>query len=279
MTTIKCIIFLMLPAVYYSQEDRDKFIFADMDITVEKPDKNKSYDVNYNDDNQIYKLGKKLTYSYYIVRNNDRFLVKKGEQEIQQTGHTSAGWKFVESEKKDDETIQYITIEPHQGNPFASFDPNYNQTAVDFTYLMKNNESFSMETTGAIENKMNVWLHPPRNIYFKILELNPFPYIKAPYAIGTKWNWNLEIGDHWSDKRWLKWEGKIENKYEYEIKEKKNITTRLGNLECFVVYGKAKSRIGETQLISYFNTQFGFVKLEYTNIDGSKTFLEIEKAE
>lgn len=77
----------------------------------------------------------------------------------------------------------------------------------------------------------------------------------------------------------MKWEGKIENKYEYEIKEKKNITTKLGNLECFVVYGKAKSRIGETKLISYFNTQFGFVKLEYTNIDGSKTFLEIEKAE
>ncbi|OCK51709.1 hypothetical protein BA768_03070 [Chryseobacterium sp. CBo1] len=273
------LVFLLLPTVYFSQTDHSKFIYDDLDVTVEKPDKNKSYDANYNEDNKIYKPGKKLTYSYSIVKNNQKYLIKKGNLEMQPEGFSVAGWEFVEFEKQNDETVNYITIEPHPGNAFAGVDPGYNQTAIEYKYVMKNNDFFSMETTGAIENDMNVWIHPPRNIYFEILELNPFPYIKAPYKIGTKWKWGLEIGDHWSDERWLKWEGGIENKYEYEIREKKNINTKLGNLECYIVYGKAKSRIGETELTSYFNEQFGFVKLEYTNIDGSKTFFELEKAE
>ena len=144
---------------------------------------------------------------------------------------------------------------------------------------MKNSRPLTMEMTGAIENEMNVWIHPPRSNFFKILELNPFPYIKSPYQIGTKWNWKLEIGDHWADKRWLEWKGGIENNYDYEIKEKKNISTKLGNLECYIIHSKAKSRIGETELISYFNPNFGFVKLEYKNIDGTKTILELEKVE
>jgi len=50
---------------------------------------------------------------------------------------------------------------------------------------------FSM--SGTIENEGNVWIHPPRDNYFKIIELNPFPYIKAPYNIGAKWAWKLKI--------------------------------------------------------------------------------------
>ena len=115
--------------------------------------------------------------------------------------------------------------------------------------------------------------------FFEILELNPFPYIKAPFKIGTKWNWKLKIGDYWSDKRGLEWKGEIENVYDYEIKKNKIISTKLGNLECFIVNATAKSRIGVTGLISYFNPKYGFVKLEYNNIDGTKTVLELENIE
>jgi hypothetical protein len=135
---------------------------------------------------------------------------------------------------------------------------------------MTNGKFLSTEETGAIENEMNVWIHPPRNDFFKILEINP--YIKTPYQARTKWNWSLEIGDHWSDKRWLEWKGDIENQYNYEIKGKKNIVTKLGNLECYVVYAQANSRICKTELVSYFNPKFGFVKLEYTNIVTQKLF-------
>ena len=72
---------------------------------------------------------------------------------------------------------------------------------------------------------------------------------------------------------------RIENVYDYEIKENKTISTKLGNLECYIVLATAKSRIGETELISYFNPKYGFVKLEYKNIDGTKTVLELENVE
>ena len=127
--------------------------------------------------------------------------------------------------------------------------------------------------SGAIENEANVWIHPPRDKYFKILELNPFPYAKAPYEIGTKWTWNLGIVDHWADERWKVWEGQIENEYDYEITNKRTLKTGIGEIECFVIESNAKSRIGETKLTAYFNTEYGFVKLDYTNIDGSKTNL------
>lgn len=37
----------------------------------------------------------------------------------------------------------------------------------------------------------------------------------------------------------------------------------------------ATSRIGSTQLTAYFHPGYGFVKVDYTNIDPSKTVLEL----
>jgi hypothetical protein len=37
--------------------------------------------------------------------------------------------------------------------------------------------------------------------------------------------------------------------------------------------------LGTTKLKSFFNENFGFVKLDYTNIDGTKTIIELEKVE
>ena len=183
------------------------------------------------------------------------------------------------SESKNNETIKEVILRASSGNPFEKDIPEYNQTSISYQFMQNNGEIFTMEVTGAIENEKNVWIHPPRSSFFEILELNPFPYIKEPLKIGNKWNWKLKIGDHWSDKRWLEWKGGIENIYEYEIIDKKNIETKLGILKCFVIKSKAKSRIGETQLLSYFNENYGFVKLDYNNIDGTKTILELEKVD
>ena len=118
-------------------------------------------------------------------------------------------------------------------------------------------------------------MHPPRDRFFRILEINPFPFIQAPYEIGNTWDWSLKIGSSWGDKRWKVWENSIENVYQYEIIDKKNVTTKIGELECYVIEAVAKSEIGATYLTSYFNMDKGFVKLEYTNIDATKTVLEL----
>lgn len=277
MKAIQYFSLLLLPAFYLSQANPDKYIIDEDGITGEKIDKTKTYDENINANNIIYSMGRKFTYSYYYQnKKGEKFLIKKGKEILQPEGYTISDWEFVDIQKQDGQTVDKLLLQASAGNPFTDIQ-GYNQTAISYEYLMKNGEPFTMETTGAVENEMNVWIHPPRGSFFEILELNPFPYIKAPYKIGTKWNWKLNIGEHWSDKRWLEWKGSIENIYEYEIVGKKSISTKLGSLECFIINSKARSRIGETELLSYFSPVFGFVKLEYKNIDGTKTILELEK--
>jgi hypothetical protein len=280
MKIIKYLPLLLLNFSCSAQTNLEKFIIDDDGITVEKTDSTKQYDDVYNTNNIIYKVGKKFTYSYFYQNiKGEKFLIKRGKPVLQPEGYSTYDWDFINIEKQDVETVTHLILKPSSGNPFGKDFPDYNQTAIGYEYLMKNGESLTMEITGVIENEMNIWMHPPRSNFFEILELNPFPYIKAPHKIGTEWNWKLNIGDHWSDKRWLEWKGRIENNYVYEIKEKINILTKLGNLECYVIHSKAKSSIGETELISYFNPKFGFVKLEYKNIDGTKTILELENVE
>lgn len=280
MKIIKLLTFILLNISCYAQKNLDKYTIDEDGIAVEKKDSTKQYDEVYNANNIIYNVGKNFTYSYFYQNTEgQKFLIKRSKPILQPEGYSTYDWEFINLEKIDSETVTHLILKPKLGNPFGVDDPDYNQTAIGYEYLMKNGESLTMEVTGAIENEMNLWMHPPRSNFFQILELNPFPYIKAPYKIGTKWYWKLNIGDYWSDKRWLEWKGRIENVYNYEIKENKTISTKLGNLECYIVLATAKSKIGETELISYFNPKFGFVKLEYKNIDGTKTVLELEKVE
>jgi hypothetical protein len=44
-----------------------------------------------------------------------------------------------------------------------------------------------------------------------------------------------------------------------------------------VTESTGESTLGTTKLISYFNEELGFIKLEYTNIDGSTIILEYNR--
>ncbi|MFZ1748959.1 MAG: hypothetical protein WAU01_02155 [Saprospiraceae bacterium] len=263
----------------FAQHNEVQYTVNEGGIYGEKFDSTDNDENKYNIDNKIYLAGKKFMYSYFHMdTTGKKYLVAKGQQ-IQSDHTTSFDWDFIEYDNQHKETIKYIILKPKNGNPFKDFVPDYYQTVIEYEYVMANDKAFTMEMTGVIENEMNIWIHPPRSSYFQILEINPFPYIRFPYTKGKQWNWNLEIGDRWSDKRWLEWKGQIENLYQYEFIGIQEIETKLGPMNCYIVKGTASSRIGETGLISYFNVDYGFVKLDYTNIDGSKTILELEKIE
>ena len=118
-------------------------------------------------------------------------------------------------------------------------------------------------------------MHPPRSLLFKITEINPFPYIKPPYKKGNAWTWGLKIGSHYGDERWATWEGNIDNECQYKITGTKKLETKLGKLKCYVVESSCQSRLGKTGLTSYFHPAYGFVKLDYDNINGSKLVIEM----
>lgn len=244
-------------------EKNYELISDDDEILAEKFDSTIVDENRYNHNNIIYKVGNSFKYKFeHITPNNEKKFFKIIAE--------NSGWEFVSEANKDPLTIKSVVMEVANGNPMAKHIPDYNQTALIYKLI---EGSYSM--TGAIENEGNTWIHPPREKYFEILELNPFPYIKAPYEIGNKWTWNLKIGDNWADGRWKLWEGQIQNEYEYKITDKRVLKTALGEIECLIIESNAKSRIGETKLTAYFNPEYGFVKLDYTNIDGSKTNLEL----
>ena len=213
---------------------------------------------------ETYKRGSEITFSYkYTDRNGKEqyFVINKGNF-----------WDFTSASNTSDNVIRDFKLKVlHENMNFN--DPKFYQIGI--SYIIEKND-VSPFVTGLIENEKNIWLHPPREFLFRILELNPFPYIKYPFQIGHTWNWELEIGGQWGDKRWKEWSGNITNKYQYKITDKKTINTAIGLLECYIIESEAKSKLGTTKLISYFNELFGFVKLDYTNIDNSTIEINIK---
>lgn len=181
-------------------------------------------------------------------------------------------WHFVSSNSNHEDKIETISITVLPGIS------NNTQTQVMYEYQYPHDIGCGFNSTsGVIENEMNTWIHPHRDKYFMILELNPFPFIQQPFKVGNKWIWNLGIGAHWQDERWKNWTGSIQNNYEYEIVGEEVLNTKVGKMNCWIVQSTASSSIGVTGLIAYYNEDCGFVKLDYINIDKSRLTIELKE--
>ena len=53
------------------------------------------------------------------------------------------------------------------------------------------------------------------------------------------------------------------------------VVTPMGAFPCIKVEAVAKSRIGKTYLTAYYNDTYGFVKMDNTNIDGSRIVIDL----
>jgi hypothetical protein len=241
-----------------SQKDSYELVFIFNGILIEKFDSLNNQKDRYNKNNKIFTEESIFYYSFQYIKNDELFAFKGIDN----------NWDLIPKDKFDNQTITTFQLQIPK-----SYQDNYPQTIVKYYYPQY--KAFS--STGVIENEGNIWLHPPRDGLFRILQLNPFPYIKQPLIIGNKWEWKMEIGAQWSDKRWKTWSNTITNYYEYEIVDKMQIKTPLGNIECFKIFSEATSELGKTYLISYFNPEYGFVKLDYVNIDGSKITISLNE--
>lgn len=269
MTTTRYILsfvgILALSSCKTEKKDLKYTLVQDNDnITVEQFDTSVDDENKYNYNNVILQPGHTFTYQFVHIDTN-------GVEKYYKTykNNDEQEWEFVSAE--DTKAIKQFRMKASSGNSMAKMIPDYNQTNIQYYF----GDSSFYSLTGGIENEANYWIHPPREAYFKILELNPFPYIKAPYEVGNQWTWSLAIGSSWGDPRWITWEGNIKNKYNYEITSKQILETALGPLECYEVIGLGNGSLGTTKLVSYFNETYGFVKLNYTNIDGSQTNINI----
>ncbi|WP_201568545.1 hypothetical protein [Imperialibacter sp. 75] len=223
-------------------------------IVVELFDSSVVDENRYNFNNKIFRGGTEFIYSYsYISPSGSELSFKT----------TDNGWEFISPDSSDQATITNITIKALSGQNNR---PEYKQTVI--SYQLTPQTTFSI--SGAIENEANLWVHPPRDYLFRILELNPFPYVKFPLAVGKSWNWKLVFGPHWGDERWVTWEGNKENDITYTVTGSDIKDTKWGELLCYEIEAIASSELGETKLTSIFNEEVGFLELNYLNIDESQ---------
>lgn len=222
----------------------------------------------YSLDNVIYIPEKKYVWVYQYIKEGK-------EYSFQSTGEKN--WKLIERNMATDSAAKTIVFYVYNNNSLCPYVHNLGQSPMHFIYYNGMDKRLPIQGfTGLVENEKNIWMHPPRDFIFQVLELNPFPYIKFPISKGIKWKWNLTIGSQWGNPLWKEWEGAIVNRYKYCIIDTDyRLQTVFGELSCAVVKSSARSRIGTTQATFYFHKTFGFVKLEYLNIDGSTIILDL----
>jgi hypothetical protein len=243
-------------------------------IWIEQFDSSQTDKNRFTANNKVFKEGYRFIYRYqYQDEAGAKFL-----QRIKPSGYTMRedNWLLVPLAQKDSLTNDLIRITVLEG--LEGLPPShglYHQTPILYEYFSPAGPLYFTAQTGLVENEKNLWMHPPRERLFRILQLNPFPFIQAPYTTGHHWSWELEIGEQWGDARWASWQGSITNRYRYQISGQELLATPMGELRCWVVVARARSELGITGLTAYFHPDWGFVRLEYTNIDGSRIVMEM----
>ncbi|MDM1369237.1 hypothetical protein [Myroides marinus] len=217
---------------------------------------------NVDTNNSIYKVGRNFYYTYNIknAQGDELFISDKDKNTL-----TSNENETIKS------LMKWEIIEPVKGKR-----TNRRQTEVRFSFIP---EIGSRSYTGIVENEQNVWLHPFRMNFFKSLETAPFPYIHIDKSIGYTWSDQMKIGEYWSNKLWGEWQGELLLDYTYTITDEVELTTALGVLHCQKVVSTAKSKLGETTLVSYFSKEYGFVRMEYKLLTGLEVVLDLTKVE
>lgn len=227
-------------------------------IFVEKFDPSVTDENRYNLDNVVFKVGRTFVYDYtYTDKEGKEFYFEGGRD----------GWNFAPKGTDRYYVVKQVHIKVLPGlEPMIQTIPDYNQTLLNFSCPPNTDYTIS----GVVENYKNIWMHPPREALFRILELNPFPFIQAPYEVGHTWDWELDVDQKWGDPRWATWEGSITNKYTYEIVEEKKLDTAFGELDCMIIHADANSQLGKTSMVAAFHPEYGFVDMKFVNIDGTQ---------
>ena len=207
--------------------------------------------------NTIYTLGKEFVYTFTISNNKTPLYIQKDN---------ITGFKLTPI--KDSLTISSIHATVIKPRMFQR--TNIKQTEVYYSY--EPNPTFT-SSTGIVENSKNVWLHPPRDMFFKALQTCPFPYIQLDKPLGHQWQDSMSIGAYWSDTLWGEWEERLLLQYDYTLSGKEMVQTAMGAIECMVVEAIATSAIGRSKLKGYFSKEHGFIQLNYTLVTGMEVEL------
>ena len=211
--------------------------------------------------NTIYTLGKEFIFNINIENNGEVLYIKNNEDDSIQITKNRDSAAITEVHLTVIKPKLFQRTNKHQTEIYYSYEPN----------------PTSISATGIVENQKNIWLHPPRNEFFKALETCPFPYIVKDKPVGFQWKDSMSIGKHWGNKLWGEWNDRLLLNYKYEITETEILNTPFGEIECSVINAIATSELGQSRLKAYYSEEYGFVALHYTLFSGIEIDLKLDK--
>jgi len=294
---MKTVILIVLVFVFYGDLFAQELILDD-GIYIEKPDHTNKEKHRYSRDNISYKLNRRFIFDYYYIDGagvKRKFLLSNNETSVNNPLNLAGGLQ------RTDSTIDKIKLVITDSvETFPNYDSTYTQTVVSYEYIVKNSKagdtlcacyqkkyaparSFlcSGVSTGAIDNYKNLWIHPPRQFTFRILQFNPFPFYYRDEKV-KHWSWHVEISGIYLDPRWVNTKENVKMKFDYERQRDEVISGPFGKIKCKVTRATgtaAGNGFAKTYLKSYYHPKLGFVRLEYTNINGSKMVIQLIKVE
>ena len=173
---------------------------------------------------------------------------------------TGSRWEY-QPEKQDEITINYY-FNPDSVKYVNSF--QLNKSSLERKWQ-------NQEITGIIENVEKIWTHPFRSNQYNFTQVAPFPQIELPIEIGKKWSDNkISLREGFGD-----WSN-IKVKSEFEVIEKNHIQTEYGEFEnSWKIRAISIFPLGQSELVYWYNADFGFVKLEYINYGNQRLDIEI----
>jgi len=223
-----------------------------------------------NTNNVIYTKGTEVIFDYYFIQNQDTLKCNV----LSKIPSYRSSWEMVNI--KDTTGKRHIVDKIKlnvTGKTFAK------QTAISFLLLYSSLAPMKQTWTGTglIENKYRVWTHPNRMYELEVLEFSPFPQIRFPFKKGTTWTDTISPAPSSSYNQWILFDKTIDCISTYKITGKTQLTTKIGTLECFIIKATAVNPASNNNgyLTSYFNPKYGFVKFDYTNVDGNRLVMEV----
>lgn len=150
---------------------------------------------------------------------------------------------------------------------------NEYQTTIEYAYYNFESKPLPFTSrTGVVDNKSNIWLHPPRIGPLKILNLSAYPFVKFPIIMGDTWDCDMIIGRNWSHKDFGGlWKTDTDKfMHHYKVVGVSSLVINSQSFLCFQISSITKSKIGQSSCTFYFSEEFGFLRMSFFSLNGSE---------
>ncbi|MCU0326129.1 MAG: hypothetical protein MUF45_12880 [Spirosomaceae bacterium] len=223
-------------------------------------------------DNKVFKKFRQFFYRYQIFKDKDTLICKVYNNREVLVPY-DLKWKLDKRKKPAEEAeytpIYQIALSVSEGSFLRQ------QSLVRYDYINRGIRSLDSEQTGVIEIGKRVVLNPPRQSFFKILEFSPSPQVGDSLKVGFEWNDRQVLTEDAKMPSLAEWTGELTKDLSYKITRSEYIHTNIGTVFCYIIAGTCISSLGETKLIAHYNEDFGFIKMDFFNVDGSRILFEI----